>query len=396
MTKRAILIVPGIKKNAQNEVRDALVDAVVAYSEGYAVDRSGEDTSGGLGFVEVQAKNRETDAPITLHIYEAYWSDLIPDWSRETPWRRFKRGFLLTFYWLLGGLAKSFWRREWPSRILFALFISATILVLWYASVIAIFITSMKASFPDTILDISKLLPSLHLESDINSIVNQLSALPVVIFLVGLAGTGHLEEISNIYSFAKSYLQDTPLQATGVGLRGQTRCRVRAVLDHVTAKEYDEIYVIGHSFGGAIAVDALAEYGHPLSRIVLLTWGSAMGVLVQQEPLIEREIEKFYTSPTQIANWVDVVFAGDFMGSKVPLPLSTQTKGKKTQARRHSRLFPETVTPKLPAGLIFSVERIHNGYFQCEEAILMLVAPMESLPAKRISASDPQNPLGVS
>ncbi len=380
MTNRAIILVPGFEKREQLDARNMLADAICAYAEGYQTAKSEAQQDEGFSSVKVTARNRQTDEETSLNVYEAYWGDLVPDWSGESPWARFKRGWSLIFYWFLGGLAKSIGRKEWPVRTLIAIIIAGLLMLLWYLVVIALLIKAYAEADATVPAFVTSLFEALGLKEQLEVAIKNVSAAPVVLFLVGLAGLGILERMANLSAFAKAYLQDSAVGGGSVGLRGKSRLRVRAVLDHVHAKNFDEVYVVAHSFGGAIAVDALAEYGKPLSKTVLHTWGTAMGILVQQEPLVEIEIGKLYTSETQIANWIDVVFAKDIMGSKVPLPYKYDGKEK---GQRYPAHFPDTVTPKLPAGTGWNFEAIHDGYYKCEEAILMLVRPQSELPPKK-------------
>lgn len=380
MGRRAVIFVPGLQKRAQLDGRDILADAVVAYAEGYQVETTEGAAEDGFNYTTLIARNREGADEVTLDIYEAYWGDLIPDWSSESPWARFKRGLSLLSYWLVGGLARAMLRREFPTRVMVAMMVSGLALVVWYLIVIAVLLQALATAE----IPLPEWLNFLGLKEQAQGAIEWLSLLPIVLFLAGLTGLGFLERTANVAAFAKAYLQDDTFDERPVGLRARSRQRVRAVLDHVCAKEdYDEVFVVAHSFGGPIALDALAEYGPRLEKIVFLTWGTAMGVLVQQEQLVEREIEKIYLSPHRIANWVDVVFKADMMGSKVPVPFKyTPDRSRE----RHDPVFPDTVEPGLPAGLKFSSARAHEGYFQCEISVRMLVQPLADLPVRPAEA----------
>jgi pimeloyl-ACP methyl ester carboxylesterase len=391
LTDRAIILVPGFEKREQLEARDMLVQSLDAYAEGYHIHTSDAKEDEGFNSIEVTATSRTTQEAITLKVYEAYWGDLVPDWSGESPWARFKRGMSLVFYWFLGGLAKSTARREWPVRTLVAITVAGLMMLLWYLVVIALLVKAYAESAVQVPAAVESFFRAIGLYDPLATIIQHINAAPVVIFLVGLAGLGILERTANLSAFAKAYLQDTSFGGGVTGLRSKARARVRAVLDHVHARAFDEVYVVAHSFGGPIAIDALAEYGTPLEKTVLHTWGSAMGVLAQQEPLMEKEIGKFYTAGPQIANWIDVVFPKDMMGSKVPVPF--QYDGARKGAR-FPRLFPDTITPQLPAGVGFRFAEIHDAYYKCETAVQMLVKPRDELPPK-VAQERPEKPVAA-
>ncbi len=92
MTNRAIILVPGFEKREQLDARNMLADAICAYAEGYQTAKSEAQQDEGFSSVKVTARNRQTDEETSLNVYEAYWGDLVPDWSGESPWARFKRG----------------------------------------------------------------------------------------------------------------------------------------------------------------------------------------------------------------------------------------------------------------------------------------------------------------
>lgn len=223
----------------------------------------------------------------------------------------------------------------------------------------------------------------------VQSWAKTITAWPISLFLISLLGLGWLESVVNVSAFTKAFLRDDVIGDGMVGLRAKSRKRVIEVLDHVHAqsgdKAYDEVYVVAHSLGGGIAVDAVAEYGDRLKNTTMITWGTALGALVQQEPLVEAEIRKFYTSETKIKNWVDVVFRSDYMGSKVPIPLRENRQAG--QSRHMDVTFPKTIEPPVPSGHMPFSSIIHEGYYRSETAVLLLVQPAEDLPQPRFNRS---------
>lgn len=379
MTRRAIILIPGFAKRERLDARDRLVDALHHYTDGWLTTTGGAEAAQSPEAVHLRATSRQDSSISTdLDVYEAYWGDLVPDWSQESPWARFKRGWGLICYWMAGGLLRAVWRWEFPPRTMVAMATAGTMLLLWYAVIVAVLLKALAEGN----LPLPKFITNIEgAEAWIETWLIPAGEWPITLFLVGLLGLGALEMVANTASFAKAYLRDDTFGGNTVGLRAKSRARVLEVLDTVTGvgegKAYDEIHVVAHSLGGAIAVDALAEYGRDLSRIRLFTWGSALGALSQQEPLIEAEIRKFHVSETRIANWIDVVFKWDYMGSKVPVPKQADGKG------RMARIFPETLEPAVPRrGLARFVWLfgIHEDYYRSEDALLLLVKPVADLP----------------
>lgn len=384
MTKRAVILVPGFGKQEQLEARDRLVDAMTHYSDGYNTSTEEGAESGGLQSTVVRATARQGAQDASeIHVFEAYWGDLIPDWGQESPWARVKRGLALIRYWAWGGMVRAMARQELPRRTIVVMMIAAVLLLLWYFLALTVLAQALAGSEAGGSPEwVKSLVGFLGLTDEQIASWGALGSAPIVAFVVGFLGLGFIERIANVAAFTKAYLRDDIIGDGTIGLRAKARHRVLPVLDHVYDSDhgFDEVYVVAHSLGGAIAIDALAEYGDNLSRTTLFTWGSSIGVLVQQEPLIEQEIAKFYSADPRIRNWVDVVLPGDYMASTVPLPVLPD-------GTTVPRLFPETVVPALPKGLGLSGAARHDFYYRSEDAILMLLKPAEDLP-QPVSVND--------
>lgn len=385
MSRRAIILVPGFGRKEQGNERDKLASAMRTYADGWKVvlaDEAPADT------VRLIATSREGDVVNTIDLYEAYWGDLIPDWSEESPLNRFKRGTNLIWYWLTGGLRGWLAQRRVPPRTSFAMVIAALMLLFWYLIVILFVVQIIGTGGYKLPAELASIKPLETLWNTIGDWAKTAIGSAVIVFAIWLWGLGFLEQFANISAYTKAYLRDETFGGSEIGLRAKARHRVLAALDTVEAAEtaqdgrsYDEIGVVAHSLGGAIALDALAEYGPRLEKTVLMTWGSALGSLAQQEPLIERQIARLYESETRIHNWIDIVFRKDFMGSKAPLPRKF-VNGEPTK-ERHEEIFPTTFAPVLPKGMsMFEMVHIHEAYFRCEDAIIRLVAPFAEPPRK--------------
>ncbi len=395
MEKRAIILVPGFAKREQLSARDQLVASLDHYSEGYeTVVHEGAGVISGFNAATVQAKARKSDYAVELHVYEAYWGDLVPDWSQEMPVSRFLRGTKLIVYWAFGGLWKSLLRRELPSRTAISLIIASLILLFWYFTVISLVFAAVSenaSAIPPFVLDFlnwcKTVLESMGLDPIAWAMRFQtfLTWTPIL-FIIGFLTVGRMESLANAADYLKGYLRDDPFDGGLIGPQAKSRKRVVDALDYVYdcvdqdgTSTYDQVYVVAHSLGGSIAVDALSEYGTRLKTTTLFTWGSAMGALVQQEPLVEQEIAKFYCSEPRIKNWVDVVLNSDMLASRVPIP---KKPDERNRLKPCTPIFPDPVVPPFPQGFGFRFGEIHNSYYRSEIAIQMLIAPSEELPVR--------------
>lgn len=81
MKRRAIVFIPGFSKREQNKARDDLVQSLLHYTDGWDTAIEDTKTDDGKNVVTVSAKARHGMAAYELDVFEAYWGDLIPDWT---------------------------------------------------------------------------------------------------------------------------------------------------------------------------------------------------------------------------------------------------------------------------------------------------------------------------
>ncbi|MEM1079831.1 MAG: hypothetical protein AAGI09_15040, partial [Pseudomonadota bacterium] len=170
-----------------------------------------------------------------MSIYEAYWADLIPDFSNESPWQRFLRGWQLVAYWAFGGLQRAIRRSELPGRVMIGLTGAAICLLFWYLIVVALLVTATaqgEVAFPAWMADVPLLA---SLTTFLNGFAEKASGWPVVLFLLGLSSLGRIERVANLSAFTKAYLQNSSFNNESSSLRALTKKRLVSVLDHVHA-----------------------------------------------------------------------------------------------------------------------------------------------------------------
>ncbi len=408
MIRRAIILVPGLAKREQLSVRNRLVTALEAEAQEWIVQRKDAEETDDTDAVLLTARPRSRpseadDGTITLAVYEAYWGDLIPEWSGEAIWTRFARASSMMMYWGFGGLAGALVRRETPERMTGAILLAALLLFVWYLSVLAVLVrTVAESGLPvldwlapgstaaqeaaqaaaDKVQNAGKGLAGWAemLSARAQQAAQWLVGTSLYMVVAGLVGLTWLERLANAADFSKAYLQNLPLGEDDTGVRTKARNRLLSVLDQVNAQDgpaaYDEVYVVGHSLGAAIAVDTLAEYGDPLQKTTLFTWGSPLGPLVMQDNWVEGEVRKLYDGDPGLRSWIDVAFSIDYLGSRVPVPRIDPQTGRNRMDRR----FPETVEPPVPNGISRWSHRLHDSYISTSEVVMMLVEPAEKLP----------------
>lgn len=138
--RRAVILVPGLSRAARNERSGALADnleTVVQHCHlkltAGTIDITG--TSGKKLIVTNPGGDTGSSAgPKEIHIFEAFWSDLLYSVSGQRPWVKLWSGLELLVYWLIHPA-------NWKSRpqktklIRGALVIGAVSLIAWYMTV---------------------------------------------------------------------------------------------------------------------------------------------------------------------------------------------------------------------------------------------------------------------
>lgn len=369
--KRAILLIPGANKRERFEARDLLVTAINHHAERFKTrieDAGTDDKSENVVQLVVNFRSGKDDE-IQISVFEAYWNDLVPAHNNETPWSRFMRATRLILYWAVGGLISASFGL--PSRFRIVLVFAATILLLWYLSVLLVLfellvsgsaLTERQSSVPDWF---DALLGDKLAEPIFSWLSNVASWSPIA-FLLLLFGAGRMEVIANVADFAKSYLGDELVGENQIGLRTKMRKRVIDTLDHIFSREeFDDVVIVAHSFGGPIAIDALAEYGPDLAKTYLFTWGTPMSLLIHQEPRVAEEIRKLQSAPAPLAGWTDVVIKQDWIAG--PMPVLTDRVPAAVMQLKST----------MPKGRLFRSIQTHEDYYRCQEAIEPLVDVLE-------------------
>ncbi|MEI4470233.1 hypothetical protein [Frigidibacter sp. MR17.24] len=378
--RRAVVLVPGFRKRPRMEAAGALAAALACYAEGMrCLDDPGGDrgatpgTPQGMGDRLLRRLvDRETGREIELTLFEGYWFDLVPE-APQTPWLRVSRGASLIGYWFLGGVARAMVvDRRWPPVILLGFLWSGLLLLVWYGATLALFAKAVLAQDP-TLSEAQRwLLGTGWPAAALQAVAPWLDSALVGGWLLSSALFARAEKTAALAAFAKAYLQDQGADPTGPGLRAEIRARVTRLLDEVAADPgFDDIHVVGHSFGGMIALDAVAGYGRHAARIVLHSWGSALGLFALQEPMVVAEIAKLHGARTPVAGWIEVAFRSDTLASAAPLP-------RGADGGPQPRHFPPLRQPPVPKGVGWSALQVHDAYFRSEEVIGLLVAPLSA------------------
>lgn len=374
MIKRAIILSHGYGRGEQNSFRDRLVEAISYYTDGYAKDIEPDSTDmNGYAARRLTAKARREGAEeIQIDIFEAYWADMIPTDAPLNPVRRVVRGFTLIAYWFFGGTARLFRR---PNYLGFGLALSGVLLVIWYFSLLLVAakaLLSDPSTLPSWLTEavnaarVAKLTNGGQTETVglIQAAVSWIEAIPWYGAIAAMFAGLPADRMASIAEFSKAYLTDEQAGDAPAGVRARTKQRLVDLLETVYGRKenYDEVIVVGHSMGAAIAVDALADYGEDRARTRLFTWGSPLQVFSAQEPQMAQELNKLLSATPPLADWIDVTLPNDWVASKAP---------------GHAERFgsEKSISATSPQGWIAGWNASsHQDYYRAPEALLPLVA----------------------
>jgi hypothetical protein len=316
--RRAVVLVPGMEHAERFAKRDILVRNMETV-ERYPLTTAEEVKIGGEKAIRLKSvvlRGAEGAGGPDIDIFEAYWFDLTNKPFTEGSKRKFRMGLGLLRYWLL---SRRIWAALYESRfIAFGMVLSGALLVLWYFSIV---IVAFNALGPD-----DNLLPRPDGLDLINGWTDALELkirswgdLKIWGSIAVLLTFFQADSLVRIAEFAKQYLLNAA-DETDVGLRDRVKMRVRAVLSAVfDSGYYDEVYVVGHSFGSVVAIDVLSGWGHPkdLEKMTLVTWGSPVAVLRHRSAWLRGQLENLRKS-TGIRRWFDFHSRTDWMCTAIP------------------------------------------------------------------------------
>ncbi|WP_233808990.1 hypothetical protein [Paraburkholderia sp. HP33-1] len=292
-----ILLIPGMARKEREHYATRLSDGIDGFLEkrGETVEsfhRAESDGDNRTRF-DIRLKNGQHRI---VDIVEIFWNDLRPQLDKSLiPFL----GYLLVRYWLR--------LRDWnaippTSRSLRRAFCFGAVFLLgWYVLTLLAF------------LQITQLF-ALMLPSQIQSLVGWLW-----VGVTTLLATGFVTSNIDASYATFCYLKNRD------GLSDRVRRRVINAFWEITPqlRSYQRITLLAHSFGSAVAVDAIARMvedtnrPQPLQTIDFVTAGSPLEFLISREPEYEQKIRRCVTSEL-VDCWIDFYAVTDSLCSKVP------------------------------------------------------------------------------
>jgi hypothetical protein len=356
---RAIVLVPNFASHQKDQTRDRFVDALLHVPEGVRIEHAGKvSVPGGIG---VRLRVHEgAGKPRELHVFEAFWHDLVPLLSQQSPRTRVMRGGGLFAFWA----APRVWAgvRRYPF-MLFNMVVGLLLVSAWYVSTVAMFFTAV-GSDPLLLLGSPTGAP-VGVDIVLKPLAEGLGTLgtamggwrvwAVATLLIALLPVAQLVDLAD---FARRFLLNDQPEEHGIGVRTRLQGRLRETLDAVASGDhYEEVTVAATSFGTAIAVDVLADWNRDGAPIRLLTLGGPLELLSHRSAWVAEEIERCLANP-RVWKWIDCFSNEDWFCTPTPF---TETPGRhehrelkqhaplvdKLTGRTHQRYFDAPVVLRL-------------------------------------------------
>ena len=325
-TKRAIILIPGIERKERGFRGRMLTDNMSTVVQ----DRSLEiianvkidgEVGWSLSARPLRGETADTsNGPDRIDIFEASWSDMMPDISTLSPWSKLWRGLDLLVYWIF---IRSFSRKAWSEflkrpMIGVGLAVGGLILVCWYVSIVLVVTQTLE--LPSDLGQIPRIEELFNeLKGSIDFIRNWWYWLIVAAILRAIP----IDEIVSSALTIKDYLENRILDSgedkRQVGFKDRLRQRIAGTIERVMAADYDEVVVVAHSFGSVLAIDALREWPHEsdFDRLKLVTLGSPLIVLYTRSSWLRRELQEILAE-RRVKRWTDYYSSTDWLCAAVP------------------------------------------------------------------------------
>ena len=294
--RELVILIPALARRSQMAYGDRLSDSIENYLETHRefIDSYRRVGCQGVNRAQFDIRFRNGEHKV-VDTFEVSWNDLRPEIRQSSiP----LAGFLLIGYWLNARMFRSIPPTSRSMRRAFVL--GVLFLLVWYG------ITLLAVA------QFSQLFPVLFSKSF------QTWVSWIWVFATALLASRYVND-----GIDGSYTTYCYLKNRG-GLRDRVRRRIISAFWEVRERlaSYSRITVLAHSFGSAVAVDAIADIAtaareeQPLHQLDL-TIGSPLEYLTFREPTIMERIERCAASPI-VTRWVDFYASTDSLCSKVP------------------------------------------------------------------------------
>jgi hypothetical protein len=301
--RNAIIFIPGLFSQEQKYYLNIFSEGLENQSVFY-FKNTGEITIPGYSGERLALYSIDNSLEAYIDIYEGFWLDIIAEekLSDKDLKTKLLGGTDLLFYWLFSKIWQAFF--EVPSLII-GLTSTLLSLVLWYYGIL---LTIIKEIVTNKGL-FGQILPeSLVKVFENTSYIFDKWLFFIMIGLIIYLSTSSFNKIVDASFFAKRYLSNVG----GINLRNKINSRIRKITDDIL-NNYDNVTIIGHSFGGVIGTVFLADYQSKIP-VKYITLGSTNKLLSYRSKIIFEAVQKCIENPI-ISEWQDYYSYQDWLGS---------------------------------------------------------------------------------
>lgn len=311
-----VILVSGLSASSSGSYIDKLCEGIRDYFSANNLSfRQVEQPSGLETSNKKQFCLTETDGSTrTIDVQEITWSELIPPLFNQKNTTQLLSGFALIFYWIWSKRVWKVAKHGW--YMLASMLFASCVMILWYVGLFlavgASLDTQTSHASPsvaagDLLTQLSNSVPALT--DAIGKMASSLGSWHLFGLALALSTLAPTKTIVNHSYSAQSYLTNRD------NVFYKIRSRLFAAFhDASKHQHYQQITVVGYSFGSIPAIEALAAY-HGAQQIRFISLGSPRMLMAARAERLEKATKQLIAN-TQIVHWYDYYSKYDFLCSK--------------------------------------------------------------------------------
>ena len=300
-----IFVIHGMDFQERGERLDKLVEGIRRLCKIRGIEATFDPDAGKrrIGERRVEISRGQASAR-TITLREAYWADLAPALSDQTLAARVVKGVELLVYWLFTPTLGRMLRQSWSMTV--SSILTIAMLVTWYWGTLAAGFEAIGSGGGG---DISQ-----DIQGFFKTVGDAMGGWTVWLAATAVLGLAPVNKVIDISYATHAYLKNRG------GLRGRIEARI---LDELaTARReaaYDQITIVSHSFGVAVAAEVLARLSQADGPPVrLVTLGGPLALLAARDPRIEGVIGGVLENQS-VGQWTDIHSHQDWLCTRSPV-----------------------------------------------------------------------------
>lgn len=332
-TRELLLFVPGLAGLGPTRYFERFLENFREHCRsrglGWEPAETEADDAGQQRRVVVEA-GRDDTVEYTIRLVR--WNEQLPSLATMSVLEKILDGICSIFYW---GWALRMWRVVSRNKfMLFQVFFTAIVLLVWYYSVVALGIMALGSNTDIADINVPAWLETaargiglgisqkqLTYGALFSNIGNAMKGFYFIILATVLLKSLDLSSVAQTVYVVRCYLQNR------YGLQ-QTLCaRVGKAFLPLTDGEgaFDRVTVLAHSLGCALAVESLAGLARkPVRPTRLVTLGSPLLLLSARCKRLDAAVKHLLTwNVSGLAHWTDCFAPDDWLCAHAPIPAAS-------------------------------------------------------------------------